>query len=620
MPRTDVPAPGQGKRGRRKAWRDNADQAIAIYGLTAEETPNTIAMEEEMSQAFPYWDDDIPQPQSQSQSQSPQQTYTKEEAQELVEMAYQEGWQQGMEEGYKLGKDKGYKEYKEVQEEEEAKKAAATYKDNRDTPCIATKANATTQTGPTAPKACGNAKTMHTTPSSSISSITATNDSHLLSAFSRDATSSISPTASMPISQIIEIIDSAAPSSPILSNNTQASHLDTRNLSNDVSDCYIVSFDPRIVPSSNQSDQRKNRPLDTPIPESIQNVATTATRELRLLSSAPRDSTSSIPSTSSLKSIQNIEIDNSAAYNIPTSPDTIQNTYLHTGNTYSDLSDPYVVFSDPRIAPSSCQNSPEKNHSLHTPIPEIREFTTRDVQNEGNTLSLVDVDIQEPPPASETSPDTEKSPPAALHTPTLPPRQPLLPSMQLLNPTPYKRVSGPSEMSYTPTEPNSDSSLHEKPTTAHQSGQLHTPEITLTNTSIAATENHLPSSAAPSFIIHTQTVIVNNYYQSIDSPIGKNGTTVFSTTSPTPPKNTSRTGNSEDIYRAPASPTTQSMAPRDLSVLRSCHRRPFSSLHRRSRRRQSMPVRGHNWNSNLDSRIGQTPHALGWGLPTGIYY
>ena len=106
MPRKDVPLPGQGKRGRRKAWRDNADQAIAIYSLTAEEMPEIIATEEVMSQALPYWDDEAPQP----QSQSPRQAYTEEEAQELVEKAYQDGWQQGMEEGYKLGKDKGYKE------------------------------------------------------------------------------------------------------------------------------------------------------------------------------------------------------------------------------------------------------------------------------------------------------------------------------------------------------------------------------------------------------------------------------------------------------------------------------------------------------------------------------
>jgi hypothetical protein len=48
-----------------------------------------------------------------------------EEAQELVEKAYQEGWQEGLEEGYKPGKDKGYKEHKVLlqEEEEEAKKA-----------------------------------------------------------------------------------------------------------------------------------------------------------------------------------------------------------------------------------------------------------------------------------------------------------------------------------------------------------------------------------------------------------------------------------------------------------------------------------------------------------------
>ena len=101
------------------------DQTIAIYGLTAYETPETTATEE-ASQALPYWDDAPElQPQSQSLAQQ-QQTYTKEEAQELIEMAFQEGWQQGMEEGYKLGKDKGHKEYKEhkVQEEDEEVKKA----------------------------------------------------------------------------------------------------------------------------------------------------------------------------------------------------------------------------------------------------------------------------------------------------------------------------------------------------------------------------------------------------------------------------------------------------------------------------------------------------------------
>ena len=104
MPRKDIPPPGQGKRSQRKAWRDNADQAIAIYHLTAEKTPEATATEEleAMSQALPYWDD-APQPQLQSQSPKLQQkSYTEQEAQELVEKAYQEGWQQGIEEGYKL--------------------------------------------------------------------------------------------------------------------------------------------------------------------------------------------------------------------------------------------------------------------------------------------------------------------------------------------------------------------------------------------------------------------------------------------------------------------------------------------------------------------------------------
>ena len=140
MPRTDVPPPGQGKRARRKAWRDNADQATTIYSLTAEETAGTAA-EEGMSHELPFWDDALaPQPQSQSQSQQPRQHFTEEEAQELVEKAYQDGWQQGMEDGYKLGKDKGYKEYKVQIEEEEAEKAkyqarndVAGYQDTVDT-------------------------------------------------------------------------------------------------------------------------------------------------------------------------------------------------------------------------------------------------------------------------------------------------------------------------------------------------------------------------------------------------------------------------------------------------------------------------------------------------------
>jgi hypothetical protein len=116
-----------------------------------------------MSQALPYWDD-APQPQSPTRSH----IYTEEEAQELVEKAYQEGWQQGMEDGYKLGKDKGYKEYKVQEEEEEAKKAknqanqaAAIYQDTRDVPCIDPRVNTTPKMYAAAPKACASAKTTH---------------------------------------------------------------------------------------------------------------------------------------------------------------------------------------------------------------------------------------------------------------------------------------------------------------------------------------------------------------------------------------------------------------------------------------------------------------------------
>src|SRR5271168_1819975 len=103
MPRNDVPPPGHGKRSKRKAWRDNADQTIAIYGITTAETLETTPMEdmEAMSHVLPYWDDEVSQP----QSQSPQQTYTEEEVQELIERAYQKGWQEGMEEGCRLGRD-----------------------------------------------------------------------------------------------------------------------------------------------------------------------------------------------------------------------------------------------------------------------------------------------------------------------------------------------------------------------------------------------------------------------------------------------------------------------------------------------------------------------------------
>jgi hypothetical protein len=121
MPRMDVPAKGQGKRGQKKAWRDNARRPVEIYNLGQEElqaTKTFEATEDVMSQALPFWDDneasqtfwnndDAPQ------SPKPIHIYGEEEVQELIDNAYREGWQDGMDEGYKLGKDGGYREYEE---------------------------------------------------------------------------------------------------------------------------------------------------------------------------------------------------------------------------------------------------------------------------------------------------------------------------------------------------------------------------------------------------------------------------------------------------------------------------------------------------------------------------
>jgi hypothetical protein len=127
-------------------------------------------------------------------------------------MAYQEGWQEGMEEGYKIWKDKGYKEYKLVQEEEEAKKAknqanqaTTSYQDTCSTRRIVPRINATTQTDPAVPETCENIKTTHITPNSSISRNTAAWNSELLSTASGSTTSTIAPTYSLRKAQIVEI-------------------------------------------------------------------------------------------------------------------------------------------------------------------------------------------------------------------------------------------------------------------------------------------------------------------------------------------------------------------------------------------------------------------------------
>jgi hypothetical protein len=199
---------------------------------------------------------------------------------------------------------------------------------------------------------------------------------------------------------------------------------------------------------------------------------------------------------------------------------------------------------------------------------------------------------------------------------TLPPRQPPLPNFQLLNLTPYKRARTPLETSCTLTEPNSNSIWSEKPATSHQSYQTSqffffrtTPGNTLANPPVASSEHHISSLATPSFIIHTQTVIINNYASSLTS---ENGSTVLDTKSTALPKRSSR--NSEDKCQAPASPTIiPAMPPRDISVLCSHRRRPFSSLQRRSCQCQSMPVKGLYWDGHRD--FNRAFQAWGWMPP-----
>jgi len=505
MPRKDVPLPGQGKRGRRKAWRDNADQAIAIYSLTAEEMPEIIATEEVMSQALPYWDDEAPQP----QSQSPRQAYTEEEAQELVEKAYQDGWQQGMEEGYKLGKDKGYKECSKEYKEEEAKKSkneeyelTTTPQDTQNTPSIIPRVDATPETDSTTLKACASSNTTHITQIPPIFVATTPNNPQPFTGVrrtSRDITSSIAPTTSSPNGQIVEIAHIATYNTTISSNNTQDAYFTTRNTSN-------------------------------------------------------------------------------------------------------AISDPYVVLNDPQIAPSSNYSNPEECHLIDT---STSECIIPDAQTDEKTVFLVHYDVQSLAPPFRTSPDTA-DPSETPYTSSIHHRLPPLPSMQPLKPRPYKRHDASGLASHPPTTPPSNPSLPEKPTTAHRDGQHSTPGNIRANSPVTMSEHYISSFATPSFVIHAQTVTINNY-PSTNSSTSKNSSTFFDAKRTTSPKCSS--GNLEDKYQAPASPTTQAMPPRDLSVLRS-RQRPFSSLQRRSHRRQSLPVRGHNWDSYFHHR--DFGRARGW--------
>ena len=288
------------------------------------------------------------QPQSHSQEHH---IYTEEEAQELVEKAYQEGWQQGMEEGYKLGKDKGYKEYKEEKEEKEAKKAkdkanevSSAYQDTQSTPRSISRVNSTPRTNSAASKACASTKTTHITPSSSISSNIVTWPSESFSAAPKESMSSISPTDSTPSSEIIE----------------------------------IAKVDHQAVPGGTKC--------------SISD--TTASGDPKLHPVAPRMSSTSIKPISGSPNTQFTEIIDSAMYNSPALLKTTQTMHLHTQNHSSDFSDSYIAYFDSQITPKSSQSNQEKNRPLDAHIPESTVSTIPDIQNNGSAPLLVDLDIQ----------------------------------------------------------------------------------------------------------------------------------------------------------------------------------------------------------------------------------
>ena len=478
-------------------------------------------------------------------------------------MAFQEGWQQGMEDGYKLGKDKGHKELK-LQEEEEEKKpktraseATRVPQNTQNTHSNVTRSNANPETDPAAPKTCTSTKTMHTTEIPPISVTTASNDSKPLSAISSDPTSSISPTASTP-------------------------------------------------------------------------------------------------------SAQNVEINDSAPYNTPKSSSTIQAAHLHTRNTSDSINDPYIVYSDFQILPSSNQSNPEKNRPPYTPT---AEFTILYTQSDGSTISLVDYDHQTSGSALRTSPDAvdaSKTPYMSMPHHHLPP----LPSLQPLSPSPYKRRDASDTTYQALTAPDNDPRLSKKSTIdlkSYHIGQCHSPtlpnssNITLLPTeyppttkcdsmqqrttpttnfnpqiidsdipqllvnpgNVPASSSHTTSSDSEhhtlpltthSIVIHAQTVIVN--YPSASLSTSENGSTNFDIKSMASPQYTN-TRDAEHRCHAPASPTNPEMPPRDLSALRTGSRpRPFYSLQRRLRRRQSMPLRGHNWGSYLHHR--DFSRAQGW--------
>ena len=522
MPRTDVPAPGQGKRSRRKAWRDNlnADQSIAIYGLAAAETPETIPVEdlEAASQALPYWDD-APQPHSHSHSPGSQQhVYTEEEIQELVEKAYHEGWQLGVEEGYKLGKDKRYKEYKVKEEEKEIKKtkneATTACQDISCTPA-SSKMNASTTSGsPILEIAEIDEQAVPGGTTHSEFATTATTSTEPLSAASRSSTLSISTISSSPSTQNIEIEHSAAYNTPTPPNNMQDAYFDTENPRNSVSVPYVVYNDPQNASSSNKSNPEICHSQVDSTPPIFKTVAK---RDLRTLPAVSRSTTSSTPTISSSPKGQNVEnaiLGNSAIYNTIFSSNTTRNTCLDTGNPLYNVSDSYVAHFDSQNTSTSDLSDRDKICPLTIQIPEIPEPTPSDLQNNVSIPLLVDVDTQEASHVSGTSKITKENQPATYMPHQLPP----LPSMHILDATPYKRACESSETSNTLTEVHGDPTSPENLTARSYTQSPHSNNYSKVPTpGTPSLHGRTPQRSSmslldiPSITIHAQTVIINNY-------------------------------------------------------------------------------------------------------------
>ena len=173
-------------------------------------------------------------------------------------------------------------------------------------------------------------------------------------------------------------------------------------------------------------------------------------------------------------------------------------------------------------------------------------------------------------------------------------------------------------MSHTFAEAPNDSTSPKKPT-AHSFSKIGNQSNYPTVSTPRTPFSHIPtlkcsptsSLESHSITIHAQTVIINNY----STTGSKNGGTTIGNDMEHPKHSSWNSG------QAPAfSTSTQAMPPQDLSALHSSSRpqcpHPFSSLRRRSHRRQSMPVRGHNWNNCLHHRdFSRIVQAQGRALP-----